>query len=129
MSVTLTLASEFSKLLIRQHGSRQVGQEFWNLLIRHLGEVERAYEAYERTPEEHVPPDESEDHDAFLGSEAYAVAGAMAETLAEYIEGAHEGSPCDIDHNGFCQSHTSKAPCIVAEARAVLERWEEVTNE
>lgn len=48
-------------------------------------------------------------------SKAYVVAGAMAETLAEYL-GAEEES-CRIDHNGFCQSHTSKAPCIVAEAR------------
>lgn len=126
MSVTATLASEFSKLLIRQHGSRQVGQEFWNLLVRHLGEVERAYEACERTPEGQVPPEESEDHDAFIGSEAYAVAGAMAETLAEYLRA--EEDACRIDHNGFCQSHTSKSPCIVAEARAVLERWEEVTG-
>lgn len=50
MSVTATLASEVVKLLIKQHGSRLVGQEFWNLLIQHLGEVERAYEACERTP-------------------------------------------------------------------------------
>ena len=78
MSVTATLAGEFTKLLIRQHGSRLVGQDFWNLLVRHLGEVERAYEACERTPEGHVPPDESEDHEEFLGSEAYVVAGAMA---------------------------------------------------
>lgn len=125
MSVSATLASEFTKLLIRQHGSRLVGQEFWNQLIQHVGEVERAYEACERTPEGHVPPEENEEHDAFVGSEAYAVAGAMAETLAEYL-GAEEES-CRIDHNGFCQSHTSKAPCIVAEARALLERWEEVT--
>ena len=126
MSVTATLAAEVGKLLIRQHGSRLAGQEFWSLLIRHLGEVERAYEACERTPEDHVPPDEDEDHEEFLGSEAYTVAGAMAETLAEYL-GAEEES-CRIDHNGFCQSHTSKAPCIVAEARALLERWEEVTG-
>jgi hypothetical protein len=126
MSVTATLAGEFTKLLIRQHGSRLVGQDFWNLLVRHLGEVERAYEACERTPEGHVPPDESEDHEEFLGSEAYVVAGAMAETLAELL-GAEE-EDCRIDRNGFCQSHTSKPPCIVAEARALLDRWEEVTG-
>lgn len=126
MSVTLTLASEVGKLLIRQHGSRQVGHEFWNLLVQHLGEVERAYEACSRTPGgQDVPQVED---DPFLGSEAYAVAAAMAKVLADYFEDAYGIDPCQIDHNGFCQSHTSKPPCIVAEARAVLERWEEVTG-
>ena len=61
MSVTVTLASEVTKLLIKQHGSRLVGPEFWNLLIRHLGEVEQAYEACERTPASEGDAEEEED--------------------------------------------------------------------
>jgi len=61
-----------------------------------------------------------------LHGKAYEVAQRMAETFAEYL-GAEEDA-CRIDHNGFCQSHTSGPPCIVAEARAALEEWDEVTQ-
>jgi hypothetical protein len=50
----------------------------------------------------------------------------VAVVLEEILTGTYEGSPCDIDHNGFCQSHACHPPCLIDEAREALVRWNEV---
>lgn len=38
--------------------------------------------------------------------------------LRDFLD-MHEG-PCRLDHEGFCQEHSSSAPCLVARARRLF---------
>jgi len=42
--------------------------------------------------------------------------------LREALENMLDNEACDLDHDGFCQSHASSSPCVMAEARKLLHK-------
>ncbi len=60
---------------------------------------------------------------ALFARREFRLAKDVANALEEVLAGKEEA--CRLDHNGFCQEHASRAPCVVAEAREALRKWKE----